>query len=121
VIARDRVIGEGTKGKSKNSLLINTDDTDQKKHDHQPQRNRIIGTSGHRDIGTSGHRKNPKPLKHGGKEEAREIAGIAEIARNRRNRKSKTLPLMNADLRGSRTKRSASATLRLPLLLVMVP
>jgi hypothetical protein len=42
------VIGEGTKGKSKNSLLINTDDTDQKKHDHQPQRNRIIGTSGHR-------------------------------------------------------------------------
>jgi hypothetical protein len=113
VIARDRVIGEGTKGKSKNSLLINTDDTDQKKHDHQPQRNRIIGTSG--------HRKNPKPLKHGGKEEAREIAGIAEIARNRRNRKSKTLPLMNADLRGSRTKRSASATLRLPLLLVMVP
>jgi hypothetical protein len=27
----------------------------------------------------------------------KEIAGIAVIARNRRDRKSKTLPLMNAD------------------------
>jgi hypothetical protein len=36
--------------------------------------------------------------KHGGKEESEEeIAGIAVIARKRRNRKSKILPLMNAD------------------------
>jgi len=32
------------------------------------------------------------------------IAGIADIARHRRDRKAKTLPLINADERGSRTE-----------------
>jgi len=37
----------------------------------------------------------------------REIAGIADIARDRRDRKGKTLPRINADGRGSEVERYA--------------
>jgi hypothetical protein len=62
------------------------------------------------------HGENKKSLKQGGGGSGGKK--IAAIARNRRNRKGKTLPLMNAD-HADRKRKEAASSLRLLLYLVV--